>query len=226
MNKKILSIIFTLFLAGLLSISCSNKDTTGTGGNNDNGGGSTTPTIPTGDGDGINSSYTQYKFFAGTDEPLILTLNDGTTKNITTKEEFQMSVSKNDHNLQDANAGGILIKMPALKDIGFSSDVIRIPAKNILSESFSKYTIHTLYFLNADKTIWVELKSNGSISINRELQMDVTLTKITAEKDKDPVTETYNLKTKSRIANSDNMEMGSKVQPIDIGNAEIIDPNY
>lgn len=225
MNKKILSIIFTLFLAGLLSISCSNKDTTGPGDNN--GGGSTTPTIPTGDGDGINSSYTQYKFFAGTDEPLILTLNDGTTKNITTKEEFQMSVSKNDPNLQDANAGGILIKMPALKkDIGFSSDVIRIPAKNILSESFSKYTIHTLYFLNADKTIWVELKSNGSISINRELQMDVTLTKITAEKDKDPVTETYNLKTKSRIANSDNMEMGSKVQPIDIGNAEIIDPNY
>ena len=224
MNKKILSIIFTLFLAGLLSISCSNKDTTGPGDNN--GGGSTTiPTIPE-DGTGINSSYAQYKFFAGTDEPLILTLNGGTTKNITTKEEFQMSVSKNDPNLQDENAGAILIKMPALKDIGFSSDVIRIPAKNILSESLSKYTIHTLYFLNADKTIWVELKSNGPISINRELQMDVTLTKITAEKDKDPVTETYNLKTKSKIKNSDNMEMGSKVQPIDIGNAEIIDPNY
>ena len=29
MNKKLLSILFTLFLVGILSISCSNKDKTG-----------------------------------------------------------------------------------------------------------------------------------------------------------------------------------------------------
>lgn len=222
MNKKILTIIFTLFVAGLLTVSCSSKDKTGP--SSDNGGGTTTPTIPAGNGEGINSGYAQYYFFAGANEPLILTLNDGTTRDITTKEEFQMSVSKKDPNLEGENAGAILIKMPALKDIGFSSDVIRIPAKNILSESLSKYTIHTLYFLNADKTIWVELKSNGSISINRELQMDVTLTKITAEKDKDPVTETYNLKTKTKI--SENVESGSSAPVIDLQGSTIVDPNY
>ena len=33
MNKKLFSILFILFLAGILSVSCSNKDKTGSGGN-------------------------------------------------------------------------------------------------------------------------------------------------------------------------------------------------
>ncbi|OEJ13936.1 hypothetical protein BFL38_04145 [Brachyspira hampsonii] len=33
MNKKLFSILFTLFLAGILSVNCSNKDKTGSGGN-------------------------------------------------------------------------------------------------------------------------------------------------------------------------------------------------
>ena len=38
MNKKILSIIFSLFLVGVFSISCSNSDKTGSGNNTDNTG--------------------------------------------------------------------------------------------------------------------------------------------------------------------------------------------
>lgn len=38
MNQKILSIIFSLFLVGVFSISCSNADKTGSGNDTDNTG--------------------------------------------------------------------------------------------------------------------------------------------------------------------------------------------
>ena len=51
MNKKILTIIFTLFVAGLLTVSCSSKDKTGP--SSDNGGGTTIPE----NGEGIDKSF-------------------------------------------------------------------------------------------------------------------------------------------------------------------------
>ena len=99
MNKKILSIIFTLFLAGLLSISCSNKDKTGPSGDEDNnGGGSTTPTIPTipENGTGIATKWqgkTYIPKVEGSDNrPIILTLNDGKEEQLTTEDQFSLTV--------------------------------------------------------------------------------------------------------------------------------------
>lgn len=198
MNKKFLSIIFTLFLAGLLSISCSNKGTTGTGGNN-GGGGSTTPTIPTGtqDGEGVSSSYRQYKYAASTKyNGLILTVDGTEAGTLTTKDQLQISVSKNDPNLQGEYAGGVLIKMPQLKDLGFTSDVIRILPKNIKGGSGFGSDIHAVYVINntnpEERLEYVELQTTG-IQFNANfitMNSDITLTKTTIvkEQDKEPVT--------------------------------------
>lgn len=190
MNKKILSIIFTLFLAGLLSISCSNKDKTGPG---DNGAGSTT--IPE-NGTGINKSYRVYKFAPTESFPFILTDNNSQTQNLTSADNFQLSTSSKDANLQGANEGGILVKMPLLKTLGFTSDIIRIPPKNIVEGSGSSYTIHTSYIIdeNPDNLITVELKSS-KFNLTSNIEMDITLTKTTKVKDQEPKVETYNLKT-------------------------------
>ena len=217
MNKKILSIIFTLFLAGLLSISCSNKDKTGPG---DNGGGSSSglPTVTT-DGEGVGSSYRQYKYAPTTDSPFTLTGNNA--QNLTSANDFQLSRSSKDANLQGKYEGGILVKMPLLKTLGFTSDLIRILPENIVHTAYG-YDIHTLYVLNntEEKLEYIELKGE-KIKIATFLEMDevgVTLTKITKEKDKEAVTETYNLKGRVKFS-----ESSTSVTPIE---GTPIDPSY
>ena len=199
MNKKILSIIFTLFLAGLLSISCSNKDTTGTGGNNDNGGGSTTTTIPTGtqDGEGVGTSY-QYKYASTADYGgLELTVDGKLSQTLTTQDQLQISTSTDkDPNLQGEYVGGVLIKMPQLTSLGFKSDLIRILPKNIKKIPAYGYDIHAVYVINdtnqEERLEYVELQTTGIQFGSSFITMngDITLTKTTIvkEQDKDPVT--------------------------------------
>ena len=219
MNKKILSIIFTLFLAGLLSISCSNKDTTGTGGNNDNGGGTTLPTVTITDGEGILEDYRQFNY-APTSSPFVLKPSEGQAINLASESDFVLSTAKEDTRLQGENAGGILIKMPELKKLGFTSELIRIPAKNIQYHIYG-HDIHTLYvFSNTDEKLeYVELKVKNLkmdtfIEINRDGY--ITLTKTTKEKDKEAVTVTYNLtldRTKNIQANASVIPAGTPVDP-------------
>lgn len=221
MNKKILSIIFTLFLAGILSISCSNKDKTGPG---DNGGGSTSglPT-PTTDGEGVGSSYRQYKYAPSSANKFILTPSEGEAINLTSENDFQLSTSSKDKNLQGKYEGGILIKMPLLKDLGFKSDLIRILPENIVNTTYG-YNIHTLYVLNntEEKLEYVELKVTDLllgtfIEINRN--GSITLTKTTKEKDKDAVTVTYTL----TFERTKNVQSANDVTAID---GTPIDPSY
>ncbi|AEM22969.1 hypothetical protein Bint_2363 [Brachyspira intermedia PWS/A] len=199
MNKKILSIIFTLFLAGLLSVSCSNKDTTGTGGNNDNGGASTTTTIPTGtqDGEGVDTSY-QYKYASTADYGgLELTVDGKLSQTLTTQDQLQISTSTDkDPNLQGEYVGGVLIKMPQLTSLGFKSDLIRILPKNIKRNPGYGYDIHAVYVINntnpEERLEYVELQTTGIQFGSSFITMngDITLTKTTIvkEQDKDPVT--------------------------------------
>lgn len=221
MNKKILSIIFTLFLAGLLSISCSNKDTTGTGGNNDNGGGTPgLPTVTITDGNGILEDYRQYNYAPTTSSPFTLTPSEGEATDLTSESDFVLSTAQQDTRLQDENAGGMLIKMPLLKDLGFTSDIIRIPAKNIKRHVYGN-DIHTLYVLSDtdEKLEYVELKVKNLmmstfIDINRDGY--IRLTKTTKEKDKEAVAVTYNLtfdRTKNIQANASVIPAGTPVDP-------------
>ncbi|WP_304353814.1 hypothetical protein [Brachyspira innocens] len=227
MNKKILSIIFTLFLAGLLSISCSNKDTTGTGGNNDNGGGSTSvlPTVTT-DGEGVSSSYRDYKYAPTADSSVTLTQDGKTFQTLNAEDQLQISVSKNDPSLQGDYAGGVLIKMPLLKDLGFKSDLIRILPANIAKTAYG-YDINTLYvFSNTEEKVeYVQLQTTG-IQFNANyiaMNSDFTLTKteIVKEANKEPVTTkvVYALK-ESQIKT---IEKANSVTPI---SGTPIDPSY
>lgn len=232
MNKKILSIIFTLFLAGLLSISCSNKDTTGTGGNNDNGGGGNISEIPTGiqDGEGVDKSY-QYKYAASTKYGGLILTVDGTEEGtLTTQDQLQISTSQDkDPNLQGEYAGGILIKMPQLKDLGFTSDVIRVLPKNIRDNTYSGMDIHAVYVINntnpEERLEYVELQTTG-IQFNANfitMNSDITLTKTTIvkEQDKEPVTTkvVYALKENS----IETVERANSVTPIPV-EGNVIDP--
>ena len=232
MNKKILSIIFTLFLAGLLSISCSNKDKTGPG--SDNGGGSTTTTttIPTGiqDGEGVDTSNRQYKYASTTKyDGLELTVDGKLDQTLTTQDKLQISVSERDPNLQDNYAGGVLIKMPLLKDLGFTSDLIRILPKNIKKIPAYGYDIHAVYVINdtnpEERLEYVELETTR-INFNANFIMmngDITLTKTTIvkEQDKEPVTTkvVYALK-ENKI---ERIEVANSVTPIPV-EGNVIDP--
>ena len=113
MNKKIKTILFTLFVAGLLSISCSNKGTTGP---TDNGGESPTiPTIPE-NGTGIDSGYLDRRFAPEADRKLKVTSTAGVPTELSDVSDFQLDTQKPD--------GSILVKMPLLKStIGFTSDL-------------------------------------------------------------------------------------------------------
>ena len=192
MNKKILSIIFTLFLAVLLSISCSNKDTTGPGDNNGGGSSSGLP-IPTTDGEGVGSSYRQYKYAPTTDSSVTLTQDGQNPQTLNSKDQLQISVSSKDPNLQNNYAGGVLIKMPLLKDLGFKSDLIRILPENIAKTAYG-YDINTLYVLSntEEKVEYIQLQTTG-IQFNANyiaMNSDITLTKteIVKEANKEPVT--------------------------------------
>lgn len=204
MNKKILSIIFTLFLAGLLSISCSNKDTTGP---TDNGGGSTTPTIPTipETGTGIGSKWVGKTFIPKVentdDRPIILTLNNGSEEQLTTEAQFSLTVE---------NDGSVTITMPKLNDIGFGGTDITIPAKNIVE--FEEQSPSVIYYdaqfvktiKNDENNIeYFYFKSEPSAFGGNYSRFRVkgTLTKVTAVKGEDgnfKVTqEKYEIRTKS-----------------------------
>ena len=196
MNKKILSIIFTLFLAGLLSISCSNKDTTGTGGNNDNGGGSTTPTIPE-NGTGINNSYGDRKFPAQSGNKVTV-IGESINQELSDYNAFILNTLKSDKS--------ILVKMPLLKNIGFTADVIKVHSKNIVEGNNNNYTIKTRYTLEQTdaKTVTVDLESEQFTFSGNNLAMKVKLTKTTTVKDTEPVIETYTVEAAqlAHIANN------------------------
>ena len=221
MNKKILTIIFTLFVAGLLTVSCSSKDKTGP--SSDNGGGTTgLPAVTITDGEGVRESYRHYKY-APTSSPFVLTPSEGQAINLTSESDFVLSTAQEDPSLKDANAGGILIKMPRLKKLGFTSDLIRIPAKNIQHHTYG-HDIHTLYvFSNTDEKLeYVELKvKNLKMDTFIEINTDgsIILTKTTKEKDKDALTVTYNL----TFDRTKNIQANTSVTPID---GTPVDPNY
>ena len=229
MNKKIKTILFTLFVAGLLSISCSNKGTTGP---TDNGDDSTTPTIPTGiqDGEGVDKSNRQYKYASTTKyDGLELTVDGKFDQTLTTQDQLQISVSERDSNLQDNYAGGVLIKMPLLTQLGFTSDLIRILPKNIKKIPAYGYDIHAVYVINdtnpEERLEYVELETTR-INFNGNFIMmngDITLTKTTIvkEQDKEPVTTkvVYALK-ENKI---ERIEVSNTVTPIA---GTPIDPNY
>ena len=219
MNKKIKTILFTLFVAGLLTVSCSSKDKTGP--SSDNGGGTPgLPTVTITDGNGIRESYRQFNYAPTTSSPFVLTPSEGQAINLTSESDFVLSTAQEDQRLQGENAGGMLIKMPQLTQLGFTSDLIRIPAKNIHHHAYG-HDIHTLYVLsNTDEKLeYVELKvkdlkMEAFIDINRDGY--ITLIKTTKEKDKDALTVTYTLtfdRTKNIQANASVIPEGTPVDP-------------
>ncbi|MEI0558078.1 hypothetical protein [Brachyspira intermedia] len=209
MNKKFLSIIFTLFLTGLLSVSCSNKDTTGTGGNN-GGGGSTTPTIPE-NGTGINNSYGDRKFPAQSGNKVTV-IGESINQELSDYNAFILNTLKSDKS--------ILVKMPLLKNIGFTADVIKVPSKNIVEGNNNNYTIKTRYTLEQTdaKTVTVDLESEQFTFSGNNLAMKVKLTKTTTVKDTEPVIETYTVEAAqlAHIANNQYLINGTGA----------IDPKY
>ena len=213
MNKKIKTILFTLFVAGLLTVSCSSKDKTGP--SSDNGDNPTIPTIPE-TGNGISSGYQKRYFFTGNPD-----YAEGQVTITSDNQILYTLSSSGDFRLDTQADGSILVKMPKLTELGFTSDLIRIPAKNIAHGAYG-YDIHTLYvFSNTDEKIeYVELKAQ-KIKIATQLEMDevgITLTKTTKLKDQDAVTETYNIKGKVK-----NSQSAASVTPID---GTPVDPNY
>ena len=114
--------------------------------------------------------------------------------------------------------------MPLLTtQLGFTSDLIRIPAKNIKHHVYG-YDIHTLYvFSNTDEKLeYVELKvKNLKLDSFIEINTDGSfiLTKTTKEKDKDALTVTYNL----TFDRTKNIQANTSVTPID---GTPVDPNY
>ena len=90
MNKKLLSILFTLFLAGILSVSCSNADKTGSG-----------ETKPT----GIDSKYAGTWIGGGDLARQTIVINaDGSAKNQTMNIDMPASsITKNSDTSYTAN---------------------------------------------------------------------------------------------------------------------------
>ena len=207
MNKKILSIIFTLFLAGLLSISCSNKDKTGPSGDEDNnGGGSTTPTIPTipENGTGIATKWqgkTYIPKVEGSDNrPIILTLNDGKEEQLTTEDQFSLTVGAD---------GNVTITMSKLQAIGLGGKSITIPVKNIVqSKGTGNQIFYNAQFVKIIKNdennieyFYFQSDPNAFGGSYANFRVKGSLIKLTAVKGEDgnfkTVEEKYEIRTKS-----------------------------
>ena len=189
MNKKIKTILFTLFVAGLLTVSCSSKDKTGP--SSDNGGGTTIPE----NGTGIDSGYLDRRFAPEADRKLKVTSTAGVTE-LSDVSAFQLDTQKPD--------GSILVKMPLLKTtIGFTSDLIKIPAKNIVEGNGGNYTVKTRYTLekSENKTVTVDLET-------------------TTVKDAEPETEVYTIETAE-----DGIKHASSGRPA-INGTGAIEPKY
>ncbi|MEI0748689.1 hypothetical protein [Brachyspira pulli] len=212
MNKKILTIIFTLFVAGLLTVSCSSKDKTGP--SSDNGDNPTIPTIPE-TGNGINSGYLDRRFAPDADNKLKVTSPAGVTE-LSGVSDFQLDSQKSDRS--------ILVKMPALKNtIGFTSDLIKIPAKNIVEGNGGNYTVKTRYTLekSENKTVTVDLEAESFNIVGAWLKMKVKLTKTTTVKDAEPATEVYTIET----VTEDGIKHASSGRPA-INGTGAIEPKY
>ena len=212
MNKKILTIIFTLFVAGLLTVSCSSKDKTGPSDNVDNGGGTTIPE----NGTGINSGYLDRRFAPEADRKLKVTSTAGVTTELSDVSGFQLDTQKAD--------GSILVKMPLLKSsVGFTSDLIKIPAKNIVEGNGGNYTVKTRYTLekSENKTVTVDLEAESFNIDGAWLKMKVKLTKTTTVKDAEPETEIYTIET----ATEDGIKHASSGRPA-INGTGAIEPKY
>ena len=119
--------------------------------------------------------------------------------------------------------------MPLLKDLGFTSDLIRILPKNIKKIPAYGYDIHAVYVINdtnpEERLEYVELETTR-INFNANFIMmngDITLTKTTIvkEQDKEPVTTkvVYALK-ENKI---ERIEVANSVTPIPV-EGNVIDP--
>ena len=193
-----------------MTVSCSSKDKTGP---SDNGGG-TTITIPE-NGTGINSGYLDRRFAPDADNKLKVTSTAGVTE-FSNVSDFQLDSQKSDRS--------ILVKMPALKNtIGFTSDLIKIPAKNIVEGDNNNYTVKTRYTLeeSADKTVTVDLEAESFNISGAWLKMKVNLTKTTTVKDAEPVTEIYTIET----VTEDGIKHASSGRPT-INGTGAIEPKY
>ena len=209
MNKKILTIIFTLFVAGLLTVSCSSKDKTGPGD------GGTTPTIPTipENGTGIDSGYRGRMYFTGNtsygEGTVTVTLDGAPLYTFNKLGEFQIDMPKGD--------GDVLVKMPKLTEIGFTGDIIKIPAKNIVEGEGNNYTVKTRYTFGdaATKIVTFDLESERFNIDGAYLKMKVKLTKTTTEKDKDPVTAIYTIEVdlRNKTSGADSIDGTGAILP-------------
>ena len=126
MNKKLLSILFTLFLAGILSVSCSNTDKTGSG-----------ETKPT----GIDSKYAGTWIGGGDLAGQTIVINaDGSAKNQTQNVDMPASsITKNSDTSYTANytlnpSSGVTVK--GTMNLEFTSDTsANVTGKNIITSS-------------------------------------------------------------------------------------------
>ena len=126
MNKKLLSILFTLFLAGILSVSCSNADKTGSG-----------ETKPT----GIDSKYAGTWIGGGDLARQKIVINaDGSAKNQTMNIDMPASsITKNSDTSYTANytlnpSTGVTVK--GTMNIEFTSDTsANVTGKNTTTQS-------------------------------------------------------------------------------------------
>lgn len=130
MNKKLLSILFTLFLAGILSVSCSNADKTGSG-----------ETKPT----GIDSKYAGTWIGSGSLDGQTIVINkDGSAKNKTQNVDMPASsITKNSDNSYTANYTLNTDEYTAkgTMDIEFTSDTsASVKGKNTITYSGGTYT--------------------------------------------------------------------------------------
>lgn len=213
MNKKIKTILFTLFVAGLLTVSCSSKDKTGP--SSDNGDNPTIPTIPE-TGTGIDSGYLDRRFAPDADNKLKVTSPADVTTELSKVSDFQLDTQKAD--------GSILVKMPLLKStIGFTSDLIKIPTKNIVEGNGGDYTVKTRYTLekSENKTVTVDLEAERFNIEGAWLKMKVKLTKTTTVKDAEPKTEVYTIET----VTGDGIKHASSGRPA-IDGTGAIEPKY
>lgn len=128
MNKKLLSILFTLFLVGILSVSCSNADKTGSG-----------ETKPT----GIDSKYAGNWIGGGDLAGQTIVINaDGSAQNQTEGVDIDMpasSITKNSDTSYTANytlnpSPEVTVK--GTMNIEFTSDTsATVKGQNIITDS-------------------------------------------------------------------------------------------
>ena len=207
MNKKIKTILFTLFVAGLLTVSCSNKDKTGPSSDNGDNGGGTTPTIPTAPTTGTGVKLANGKTFipsaqSGADPDRFVYITQEGQAEIALKTEAEFS-------LKVENDGSIVVTMPQLNQIGFGGETMTIPANNIIQTkegNINMYKIHYVKAINEgpDTIEYFELKSidnpnNEDVKAfsfygGKACRINATLTHV--KEVKNPETEKYENTTK------------------------------